>query len=179
MPVSRFLYPLVLLGLLSCSSDPEELQKPSVDPEPGTTADGSRSPYGRSGPDRTGAEIYTQVCQLCHTASGRGNFNSGYPPLVGSDWVLGNPEVPIRVVLHGLEGELTIDGKLYGDVIPMPAQAVSLRSDQEVAEVLTYIRSQWGNSAEPITEAQVAEVRAQHPDQVMWKASELAPLLDD
>jgi mono/diheme cytochrome c family protein len=80
-----------------------------------------------------------------------------FPPLAGSEWVTGRVEVPIALVLHGMQGEVTVKGAKYNGVMtPWGA----MFSDQEIANVVTYIRSQWGNKASAATAADVAKVRA-------------------
>ncbi len=104
---------------------------------------------------RTGAEVYA-TCTACHMPTGLG-LAGAFPPLAGSEWVTGRVEVPIALVLHGMQGEVTVKGaKYYGVMTPWGA----MFSDQEVANVVTYIRSQWGNKASAATAADVARVRA-------------------
>jgi mono/diheme cytochrome c family protein len=68
--------------------------------------------------------------------------------------------VPISVLLHGIEGPITVNGQQYSGLMPPFGIAVEM-SDAEVATVLTYIRSSWGNSASAVTAHEVAAVRAQ------------------
>lgn len=103
-----------------------------------------------------GEQVYNNVCVVCHQPGGTG-MQGAFPPLAGSAMLQGDPTVPIRVVLHGLSGEMTRGGTTYNGVMtPWGSQL----SDADVANVLTYTRSSWGNSAPAVTEAQVAEVRA-------------------
>ncbi len=118
---------------------------------------------------KTGAEVYG-TCAACHMANGAG-MAGVFPPLAGSEWVTGKPEVPIAIVLHGMQGEVTVNGAKYNSVMTPWA---SLFSDQEVANVVTYIRSQWGNKASAVTPAQVAAVRtATKARKTQWTAAEL------
>lgn len=104
---------------------------------------------------RTGAEVY-QTCAACHMANGQG-LPGAFPPLAGSEWVLGRPEVPIALVLHGMQGQVVVKGATYNQVMtPWGA----MFSDEEIANVVTYIRTQWGNTASATTAADVAKVRA-------------------
>ena len=104
---------------------------------------------------KTGAEVYGS-CAACHMANGEGLANA-FPPLAGSEWVTGRPEVPIAIVLHGMQGEVMVKGVKYSGVMTPWA---SMFSDAEIANVVTYIRSQWGNKASAVTAADVAKVRA-------------------
>jgi mono/diheme cytochrome c family protein len=107
---------------------------------------------------KKGHDHFVQLCFACHGADGKGvTTNDGMrmgPPLARSPRVLGNKEAVTRIVLDGLIGEL--DGKTYaGFMLPMKAN-----DDQWIAEVLTYIRTSFGNSASAITKEDVARVRA-------------------
>lgn len=102
-----------------------------------------------------GEAVFTTNCAACHQATGLG-LAGAFPPLAASEWVTGPPERPISIVLHGLQGAISVAGQDYASV--MPAQALD---DAEIAAVLTYIRSAWGNAASAVTPAQVAAVREQ------------------
>ncbi len=118
-----------------------------------------------------GARVYAKVCQACHQATGAGLANV-FPPLAGSDWVAGDPVVLAKIVLHGLNGPVTVSGKKYTSM--MGGQA-SMLKDQEIADVLTYVRSAWGNKAEPVAAEVVAKVRAEFPNHAPWTAKQLTP----
>ncbi|MBK8059076.1 MAG: cytochrome c [Gemmatimonadetes bacterium] len=79
-----------------------------------------------------------------------------YPPLAGSEWLTGDAEIPIAIVLHGMQGEITVKGQKFNNVM---APWASL-SDAQIAAILTYERSAWGNTAAAVTAEQVAAVRA-------------------
>jgi mono/diheme cytochrome c family protein len=93
-----------------------------------------------------GEQQYLGTCAGCHQARGTGLAGVA-KPLVGSPWVLGAPVRLIRIVLNGKEGEML-----------MPPIGGSLTNDQ-IANVLTYVRRSWGNNAAPIDPSDVAEVR--------------------
>jgi len=101
-----------------------------------------------------------QNCVSCHQADGHG-VPSTYPPLAGSEWVLGSPKRVTMVVLKGLQGSLHVEGASFNNA--MPAWGSTL-TDKKVAAVLSYIRSSWGNNAPEITPEQVAVVRKQIAD---------------
>ncbi|WP_437759321.1 c-type cytochrome [Sorangium sp. So ce1389] len=112
-----------------------------------------------------GGKIYYRSCTGCHQARGEGKPGR-YPPLVGSSWVLDDAETPIRIMLLGAAGPMEVNGAVYNDV--MPNLGVTL-TDEEIALVLTYVRSSWGNSAPAITKHEVAKVRASLGDrQAPW-----------
>jgi Cytochrome c, mono- and diheme variants len=93
-----------------------------------------------------GHQQYLTTCAACHQVAGTGLANVA-KPLVGSEWALGAPDRVIRIVLHGKEGAML-----------MPPIGSSLTDDQ-IANVLTYVRRSWGNNATAIDPAQVKEVR--------------------
>ncbi len=94
------------------------------------------------------------VCAACHQANGRG-MPGAYPPLAGSEFATAAPEIPIRIVILGLQGPLTVKGQRYNNTMP----AWGSFSDADIAATLTYVRSQWGNAASAVTAEEVAAVR--------------------
>lgn len=100
-----------------------------------------------------GKSIYGKTCFACHQASGEGLPNA-FPPLAKSDFLNADVNRAINIVLKGKTGEITVNNKKYNSV--MTAQTLT---DEEVANVLTYIYSQWGNSKKEVTPAMVAAVR--------------------
>jgi mono/diheme cytochrome c family protein len=123
--------------------------------------------------DSVGREKYTQVCATCHKGTGVGQPGN-FPPLAGSEWLLGKPEVPITIVLHGLQGEITVKGTKYNGAMAPWGDALT---DDEIAAVLTYARRSWGNASSPVTVEQVAAVRAQFIGHIdPWTEAELTPL---
>ncbi|MDQ6738043.1 MAG: cytochrome c [Gemmatimonadota bacterium] len=120
-----------------------------------------------------GAELFTR-CAACHQASGLG-VPGAYPPLSGSEWLVNNPEVPIRIVLHGLQGPITVKNTSFNNAMtPFGDQL----SDAEIAAIISYERSSWGNSASKVTAEQVASARAATKTQTApWKPDELKGLI--
>lgn len=118
---------------------------------------------------RTGAQIFSTTCAACHQAQGEGT--NVYPPLAGSEWVQGDESRVVRIVLHGLIGDVEVQGQVYNGA--MPAWGPTL-SDAEIANVLTYIRSSFGNQALPVTTATVAQARAANASRTTpWTIPEL------
>lgn len=99
--------------------------------------------------------VYNTYCGTCHQRDGKGD-GARFPPLEGSEWVSGDKTRLIKVVLNGLSGPITVKGLPYSE--NMPAHGSFLNDDQ-VAEVLSYIRSSWGNNADAVTKDEVAAVR--------------------
>jgi nitrite reductase (NO-forming) len=100
-----------------------------------------------------GRRIYSQSCMACHMTNGEGLANV-FPPLAASDYLNADPNRAIRTILHGLSGEVTVNGVKYNNI--MPAQVLS---DEQVANVLTFVYQSWGNKAQEITPAMVASQR--------------------
>lgn len=99
------------------------------------------------------------ACFGCHGADGAGMPNLG-PPLNGSEWVTGKPETLLAILLHGMTGPITVAGETYTPSADMPGlyQNAAI-TDQNLADIATYIRSEWSNRANSITPAQVAAQR--------------------
>jgi len=119
------------------------------------------------------------ACNTCHQVTGLG-VPATYPPLAGSEWVNGSEERVIRIVLHGLQGKVTVKGADYS-AAAMPtfgkvAGSGYNWSDDKIAAVLTYVRQEWGNTAGPITTEQVAAIHAKEGDHKPWTADELLKL---
>jgi mono/diheme cytochrome c family protein len=112
-----------------------------------------------------GAAIYKAdaSCITCHQANGGGLDASQFPPLAGTDWVIGNEERLIKIVLHGLYGPIEVLGKEYPGQVPMTAYG-NMLNDEEIAAVLTYVRNSFGNEASAITPDQVTKVRDETVD---------------
>ncbi len=108
-----------------------------------------------------GLEIYERdgFCATCHQRDGKGLSASGFPPLAGTKWVLGNEDRLIKLALKGLMGPIEVLGKQYPGQVPMTPYE-GLLSDEEMAAVLTYVRNSFGNVASAITPEKVKAVRA-------------------
>lgn len=100
-----------------------------------------------------GQRVYEQNCMACHQATGEG-IPGAFPPLAGSDYLLTDSQRAIGVLLNGLSGKVTVSGKEYDGVMP----AVRL-SDEQAANVLTYVLNTWNNNGGEVTPEQVAVVR--------------------
>lgn len=117
-----------------------------------------------------GEEVYTTRCMSCHQMNGRG-VPGVFPPLAESEWVTEDKGMLIRIVLNGVTGEVKVGGETYSGAMP-PWQ--SFLDDQQVASLLTYIRTSWGNDASEVTEDEVAKVRAAVADRkTPWTSEEL------
>ena len=107
-----------------------------------------------------GKKVYSQYCVVCHMNDGKG-IDKMYPPLIQTDWVLGDKEKLVKVVLNGLSGPIEINGNTYNNAMP----AHNFLSDKEIADVLSYVRSSFGNDAPAITSEEVTAIRASNTAQ--------------
>jgi mono/diheme cytochrome c family protein len=132
-----------------------------------------REAFAAQAPD--GAKIYSTLCASCHQAQGTG-VHGMFPPLAESEWVTGDEARLIRVILHGLTGEIQVKGETYNGTMAPFGGALK---DAEVAAVATYIRRNWGNKAPAVTTATVArERRATASRNKPWTAKELNTTTD-
>jgi mono/diheme cytochrome c family protein len=109
-----------------------------------------------------GEKLYVTgaACFGCHGADGGGLPNLG-PPLDESDWVNGDTNRLIRVLLHGLQGPITVSGELYTPPAAMPGLGANPTiTDKDLADIVTYIRHAWSNRSPLVEEATVEEIRA-------------------
>ena len=100
-----------------------------------------------------GKKIYNQVCVACHQATGLG-IPGAFPPLAKSDYLNKDVNRAIKGVVKGLKGPIVVNGKKFNG--EMPIQAVS---DQQAADVLTYVYASWGNNKTVVTPAMVKAQR--------------------
>ena len=113
-------------------------------------------------------------CMTCHQATGRG-LPPVYPPLDDSPFVTGSPERLTRILLHGLQGRIKVDGRVYNQSMP----AAPYTSDVDLAAVMSYIRQAWDNIADPIEPEFVAKVREDTKGRVQpWSPEELTKFED-
>lgn len=102
-----------------------------------------------------GKKVYTETCLTCHQVDGLGVPNMN-PPLVKTEYVLGNKTRLIKIVLNGFNEDVEINGNTYSNNMP----SHDFLTDQQIADVLTYVRNSFSNKAPYITAAQVKAVRA-------------------
>lgn len=130
-----------------------------------TSVPGPKGPRGpgeavqtaQVGPAERGKKIYAANCAVCHQPDGNGAAGQGYPPLVGSEWVTGSTKRLGMILLKGLEGPITVKGVQYGSAVMQPWEKTL--TDAKIADVLTYIRQEWGNTAGPVAPEGIAALR--------------------
>ena len=102
-----------------------------------------------------GKAIFGKICVACHMADGGGVPNMN-PPLIKTTYVLGDKTKLIGIVMNGLTESIDVNGDTYSNVMP----AHDYLKDQEIADVLTFVRNSFGNKASAVTLAEVKKVRA-------------------
>lgn len=117
-------------------------------PAPGTSAT-------KTAPVVVGRQLYSRYCEQCHQADGLG-VAERFPPLVGSEWVTGPSRTVIRIILNGLEGPISIEGRHFDGVMPAGKNQLS---DGEVAAIATFLRQWKSNQASPVSTSEVSELR--------------------
>jgi len=101
-----------------------------------------------------GKQVYDKFCVQCHMSNGKGAPGMN-PPLGGVELVTGSKEDVTKIILNGLSEPMMIKGETYNNAMPSHA----FLSDQQIADVLTYVRNTFGNKAEAITADEVASIR--------------------
>lgn len=134
-----------LFAIISCGNKPSGSEKSviAVPSEQNVTS------------AEAGKKVYDSVCMACHMKDGKG-IPKMHPPLIESDFVNGDKEKLIGIVLNGLSGKMVIKGVTYNGIMP-PNKHLS---DKQIADVLTYVRSSFGNTSSAITVEEVQKVRA-------------------
>lgn len=120
-------------------------------------------------PVEAGKAVFAKHCASCHQTTGKG-IPGAFPPVVGSEWVTGSPDVLLRILLHGLQGPVTVAGATYNGA--MPAWSDVLKAE-EIAAVATYLRQWSPNNAPAVTVEQVTVLRDATGARAAWTAPEL------
>ena len=144
---------LFLIVLTACGGGQE--QSTEQTPAPQSMVQPEQEEAAPVVANEAGKKVYDQYCLVCHQTDGNGVPNA-FPPLAGTEYVNGDTERLIGIVLNGLQGEIEVNGQIYNGVM-VPHNFLS---DQEIADVLTFVRSNFGNDSPAITPDQVATVRA-------------------
>lgn len=106
---------------------------------------------------KAGENLYIKHCLQCHQKDGSGVPNM-FPPISKSDWVAGDKIKLINVLLKGLEGDIEVSGEQYSQVMPKQ----DYLTNTEIAQILSYIRQNFGNDADAIYPDDVATVRGKN-----------------
>jgi nitrite reductase (NO-forming) len=104
---------------------------------------------------KAGQQLFTGTCSVCHQANGEG-LAGVFPPLAKSDLIAADPKRPVQILLKGLTGKVTVNGKEYNSVMPPMSQL----NDDEIANIVTYVLNSWGNPGGSVSAEEVAKERA-------------------
>jgi mono/diheme cytochrome c family protein/glucose/arabinose dehydrogenase len=124
-----------------------------------------------------GRQKYLNLCASCHGTQGEG-MNRFAPPLQQSEWVNGKDYKLAMILLHGMEGPVSVNGKEYNipDILPSMPSFTTLQ-DSDIADIATYIRNAWGHSNSPVSRRMVGGIRFRTQGKIQpWKAAELDTL---
>lgn len=147
MKIYSFVF--VAFLLISCKNEPKKQSEDYT--IPAENASEKMNPHEQS--IAHGKAIYIQFCLRCHMPKGQG-LQGVYPPLAASDWLTEKRTAGIHAVKYGLSGEIEVNGKTYNNIMPIMGL-----SNQEVADVLNYTMTSWGNSQKkPVTEKEVSKI---------------------
>jgi mono/diheme cytochrome c family protein len=123
--------------------------------------------------DHPGKAVYDALCLNCHQPEGKG-LPGIYPSIAGSDWAAGDPARLIKMLTHGLTGPIRVNGEEFKQLAPLPMPPMGL-NDQQVADVLSYVRANFSNKAPAVTPEQVKTVRESTADRTaLWTSEDLA-----
>jgi mono/diheme cytochrome c family protein len=151
MMMRVFVFVLLLIpGLVKAQTKKPVTKKPAISTSKTTSGSGNtlKSSISR------GQIVYTKFCLTCHQVDGSGVPNLN-PPLIRTQWTLGSKTVLIEQVLKGSNGKIEIDGETFHNTMP----PLATLTDQQIADVLTYVRNNFGNKASMVTPAEVKAVR--------------------
>ncbi len=144
---------LLIGGLAGCAKGGGSAAATSSPSEAaGATASAAVAQNGAAAND--GGKLYTQNCSSCHQPNGQGVAGT-FPPLAGNATVTADPSVVIRIVKYGLNGKVSVKGTDYNGMMPAWGQSLS---NADIASIITYVRSAWGNKASAVTQAEVTAV---------------------
>jgi len=104
---------------------------------------------------KAGESRFTGTCSVCHQSNGEGLPNV-FPPLARSDFLMADKQRAIGIVLNGLTGKVTVNGNAFNSVMPPMSQL----NDDELANILTFVRNSWGNSGDVVSAEEVRQIRA-------------------
>lgn len=145
----------ILLVFAGCQNSKQPNKVEAVSSEQLTNEINKNLPDQTPEKEHPGKAVYNKYCLTCHQADGSGVPNM-HPPLTPGSWVGNDPNELIAIMMKGLSGKIEVNGEVYKNYMPSHAQL----TDEEIADVLSYIRSSFGNNFDPITPEMVKKVRS-------------------
>lgn len=145
------------LGRFSGNFSGDSLDPGAVPTKKATGPGGGPQQVAELSQAERGKKIFSANCAVCHQPNGLGAQSQGYPPLAGSEIVNGGSKRVGMIVLKGLQGPITVKGVTYGTAVMQPWDKTL--TDAKIADVITYIRQEWGNKGGPVSAAQIGALR--------------------
>lgn len=148
---------LSILGLfvISCQGGGEKKKVEAVSSEQLANEIQDKLPEKVAEVTLPGKALYEEYCLDCHQADGSGVPNM-HPPLGPGSWVGKEPKVLVSLMMKGLSGKVEVNGEIYNNFMPSHANL----TNEEIADVLTYIRASFGNQFDPITAEMVKDIKS-------------------
>ena len=116
-----------------------------------------------------GRTVFNTLCAACHQPHGFG-LDGLAPPLVDSEWLVGKADIPARIIMHGMAGQVKVGSRTWNLAMPPLPQL----TDEDIAGVLTFLRREWEHNASPVEPAEITALRAKYKDRALpWSAAEL------
>ncbi|HAQ19787.1 MAG TPA: cytochrome C [Prolixibacteraceae bacterium] len=146
---------MMLILIVSCGSNTDNKKAATAGSEQVTSEINKNLPAQVAEKVHPGKAVYTKYCLTCHQSDGSGVPNM-HPPLTPGSWVSKDPSELIAVMMKGLSGKIEVNGEVYNSFMPSQAQL----TDEEIANVLSYVRSSFGNNSSPVTPEMVKKIRS-------------------
>ncbi len=154
--IKQLLFCVLLFGLVvSCNNTSEKKKTAAVSTENIASEINKTLPAEAPKVEHPGKAVYTQYCLTCHQSDGSG-VPGMHPPLGPGSWAGKDPKELIAIMMKGLSGKVEVDGEIYNNFMPSHAKL----TDEEMANVLSYVRSSFGNNFEPVTPEMVKKIRS-------------------
>lgn len=151
---NQILFVLMGVFVISCQ-DNSGKKKVTVSPEPSAKEITNKYPVQMIEKEYPGKIIYKKYCLACHQSDGSG-VPGLYPPLGPGSWIGKDPKELFVILTKGLSGKIEVNGEVYKNAMPAQAQL----TDEEIAGVLSYIRSDFGNNFDPVDAELVKKIRS-------------------
>ena len=154
--VNKLLVSVLIAGwLISCQNNAETKKAEAVSSEQVAKEITQKLPAQPVEKVHPGKTVFTKYCLTCHQSDGSG-VPGMHPPLVAGSWVGKDPKELVAILIKGLNGKVEVNGDVYKNFMPSQAQL----TDQEMADVLSYVRSSFGNNFAPVDVELVKKVRS-------------------
>ncbi len=146
---------LLFIFIISCQNNTKNKKVEAISSEKLASEINKNLPEQVAKKEHPGKAVYTKYCLTCHQSDGSGVPNM-HPPLTPGSWVGNDPQELIAIMMKGLSGKIEVNGEVYKNFMPSHAQL----TNDEIANVLTYIRTSFGNNFDPITADMVKKIRS-------------------